>query len=108
VSRFVTLYADRRCKCCHGRGVVYERHAPGFVEPIACECATEGLSDADAAAVERGAFTVLSADEQPETAVCDWCHARFPESQAHHHGGPDGFVSCPRCLESSRISSNGG
>lgn len=58
-----TLRADRACADCRGAGYWHERHAPGVVERIPCDCALSRLSAAEADAAERFGYVVLSADE---------------------------------------------
>jgi len=41
----VVLMARNDCKLCHGSGVFYERHGPGHMEPLECDCAFQDVPE---------------------------------------------------------------
>lgn len=63
----LTLTARADCRICHGNGTFHERHGPGLLEPMECDCAFAGIAQDDHAAwdaVERGDFDIMPAHEE--------------------------------------------
>lgn len=47
------LTAKVTCPCCHGKGSFSERHGPGLIEILDCDCAFQDLTEAEIARLEK-------------------------------------------------------
>lgn len=64
----LTLTARADCRICGGNGNFYERHGPGLLEPMECDCAFDAVPPDDHAAwaaIERGDYDLEPASAKP-------------------------------------------
>jgi len=67
----IVLKSDPSCRCCHGKGFVYESHGCGMMggEQLLCDCVLELAPDTPEvdAALASGNYEIEGAgDEMPE------------------------------------------
>lgn len=68
----LTLTARADCRICGGKGTFHERHGPGLLEQMDCDCAFAAIPNDDHAAwdrIERGEFDIDPAPERGEIDV---------------------------------------